>query len=187
MLYYKTIGTDQIMYCIVALILGMLLANMLKSVCGCKVVEGHTGGACTAGADGNVCQHDGSATGGDCGCDCEGTGYSGTNCQTADACTAGADGNVCQHAGSATGVTGDCGCDCLGTGYSGANCQTADACTAGAGGNIWEIVCQHGGEVTGVTGDCGCDCGRQGRPGWTGYSGTNCQTLSGIPDIRQIR
>ena len=138
-------GTDQIMYCIVALILGMLLANMLKSVCGCKVVEGHTGGACTAGADGNVCQHDGSATGGDCGCDCEGTGYSGTNC------------------------------------------QTADACTAGAGGNIWEIVCQHGGEVTGVTGDCGCDCGRQGRPGWTGYSGTNCQTLSGIPDIRQIR
>jgi hypothetical protein len=33
-------GTDQIMYCIVALILGMLLANMLKSVCGCKVVEG---------------------------------------------------------------------------------------------------------------------------------------------------
>ena len=34
-------GTDQIMYCIVALILGMLLANMLKNVCGCKsVVEG---------------------------------------------------------------------------------------------------------------------------------------------------
>ena len=33
--------TDQIMYCIVALILGMLLANMLKNVCGCKnVVEG---------------------------------------------------------------------------------------------------------------------------------------------------
>jgi len=29
------------MYCIVALILGMLLANMLKNVCGCKtVVEG---------------------------------------------------------------------------------------------------------------------------------------------------
>jgi len=34
-------GTDQIMYCIVALLLGMLLANMLKSVCGCNdVVEG---------------------------------------------------------------------------------------------------------------------------------------------------
>ena len=39
-------GTDQIMYCIVALILGMLLANMLKSVCGCKVVEGHAHGCC---------------------------------------------------------------------------------------------------------------------------------------------
>ena len=38
-------GTDQIMYCIVALILGMLLANMLESVCGCKVVEGHKGPA----------------------------------------------------------------------------------------------------------------------------------------------
>ena len=38
--YYKTMGTDQIMYCIVALLLGMLLANMLKNVCGCKNVEG---------------------------------------------------------------------------------------------------------------------------------------------------
>jgi hypothetical protein len=33
-------GTDQIMCCIVALILGMLMANMLKNVCGCKTVEG---------------------------------------------------------------------------------------------------------------------------------------------------
>jgi hypothetical protein len=40
-------GTDQIMYCVVALVLGMLLANMLKNVCGCKkVVEGvEVGGA----------------------------------------------------------------------------------------------------------------------------------------------
>jgi hypothetical protein len=38
-------GTDQIMYCVVALILGMLLANMLKNVCGCKkVVEGGLSG-----------------------------------------------------------------------------------------------------------------------------------------------
>ena len=37
--------TDQIMCCIVALLLGMLLANMLKNVCGCKnVVEGNPGG-----------------------------------------------------------------------------------------------------------------------------------------------
>ena len=33
--------TDQIVMCVVALLLGMLLANMLKNVCGCKVVEGH--------------------------------------------------------------------------------------------------------------------------------------------------
>ena len=36
-------GTDQIMYCIVALLLGMLLANMLKNVCGCKNVAGYEG------------------------------------------------------------------------------------------------------------------------------------------------
>jgi len=34
-------GTDQIIYCIVALLLGMLMYHMLKNVCGCKnVVEG---------------------------------------------------------------------------------------------------------------------------------------------------
>jgi len=34
-------GKDQIMYCIVALLLGMLMYHMLKGVCGCKnVVEG---------------------------------------------------------------------------------------------------------------------------------------------------
>ena len=31
--------TETIVMCVVALLLGMLLANMLKSVCGCKVVE----------------------------------------------------------------------------------------------------------------------------------------------------
>jgi hypothetical protein len=34
--------TETIVMCVVALLLGMLLANMLKSVCGCKtVVEGN--------------------------------------------------------------------------------------------------------------------------------------------------
>ena len=33
-------NNEQILMCVVALVLGMLLANMLKSVCGCKVVEG---------------------------------------------------------------------------------------------------------------------------------------------------
>lgn len=32
--------TEQIVYCVVALLLGMLLANMLKNVCGCKLTEG---------------------------------------------------------------------------------------------------------------------------------------------------
>ena len=40
-------NTEQILMCVVALILGMLLANMLKSVCGCKVVEGQS----SAGTD----------------------------------------------------------------------------------------------------------------------------------------
>lgn len=33
-------NSQTIVMCVVALILGMLLANMLKNVCGCKVVEG---------------------------------------------------------------------------------------------------------------------------------------------------
>ena len=36
-------NSETIVYCVVALILGMLLANMLKNVCGCKTVEGLTG------------------------------------------------------------------------------------------------------------------------------------------------
>ena len=38
-------NTEQILMCVVALILGMLLANMLKSVCGCKnLIEGQCSG-----------------------------------------------------------------------------------------------------------------------------------------------
>ena len=33
-------NSETIVYCVVALILGMLMAHMLKSVCGCKTVEG---------------------------------------------------------------------------------------------------------------------------------------------------
>ena len=36
--------TDQIVMLFVALLLGMLLANMMKSVCGCKIVEGGNNG-----------------------------------------------------------------------------------------------------------------------------------------------
>ena len=38
--------TETIVMCVVALILGMLLANMLKSVCGCKTVEGQLAVSC---------------------------------------------------------------------------------------------------------------------------------------------
>ena len=34
--------TKNIMCCVVALLLGMLLANMLQNVCGCKVFEGQS-------------------------------------------------------------------------------------------------------------------------------------------------
>ena len=47
-------GTDQIMCCIVALILGMLMANMLKNVCGCKTVEGLDGGTKNEGSKGGT-------------------------------------------------------------------------------------------------------------------------------------
>lgn len=33
-------NNQTIVCCVVALLLGMLLANMLQNVCGCKVVEG---------------------------------------------------------------------------------------------------------------------------------------------------
>jgi hypothetical protein len=50
MLLYKTMDTKTIVYCVVALILGMLMANMLKNVCGCKTVEGLVGSRCTGTA-----------------------------------------------------------------------------------------------------------------------------------------
>lgn len=33
-------NSQTVVYCVVALMLGMLLSNMLKNVCGCKTVEG---------------------------------------------------------------------------------------------------------------------------------------------------
>lgn len=43
MLYYKTMDSKTIVMCVVALLLGMLMAKMLKDVCGCNVVEGNPG------------------------------------------------------------------------------------------------------------------------------------------------
>ena len=48
-------NSETIVMCVVALLLGMLLANMLKSVCGCKTVEGQASEpACVPFADGRV-------------------------------------------------------------------------------------------------------------------------------------
>ena len=49
--------TDQIVMLFVALLLGMLLANMLKSVCGCKVVEGGNNGNNGSGIGGPPTQN----------------------------------------------------------------------------------------------------------------------------------
>ena len=50
--------TDQIVMCVVALLLGMLLANMLKNVCGCKIVEGQGSNfGDYQGAEESVCAH----------------------------------------------------------------------------------------------------------------------------------
>ena len=46
--------TETIVMCVVALILGMLMANMLKSVCGCKTVEGNGGVRCDRWRDNNI-------------------------------------------------------------------------------------------------------------------------------------
>ena len=42
MVYYK-MNSNNIVYCVVAFLLGMLLMNMLKNVCVCKTVEGSGG------------------------------------------------------------------------------------------------------------------------------------------------
>ena len=44
-------NNQTIVCCVVALLLGMLLANMLKNVCGCKLVEGQArhDGHCPSG------------------------------------------------------------------------------------------------------------------------------------------
>jgi hypothetical protein len=60
MVYYK-MKTEIIVYCVVAIILGMLMANMLKDVCGCNsVVEGQNaqhivGDVDSCGHDNNKC------------------------------------------------------------------------------------------------------------------------------------
>ena len=48
MVYYK-MNSQTIVMCVVSFLIGMLLAHMLKSVCGCKVVEGYGAGVAVDG------------------------------------------------------------------------------------------------------------------------------------------
>ena len=43
--------SKTIVMCVVAFLLGMLMANMLKSVCGCKVVEGQEVSPCDSACE----------------------------------------------------------------------------------------------------------------------------------------
>lgn len=82
--------TEQILMCIVALIIGMLLANMLKNICGCKkVVEGqasavadlakdHARDLAEAGGD-EACEY-GSGTIKQCICNSLGMGMEADSC-----------------------------------------------------------------------------------------------------------
>ena len=65
-------NSETIVYCVVALLLGMLMANMLKNVCGCKV-EGNSSvnkcneGSCICGGaangmTGGICNKDSACT-----------------------------------------------------------------------------------------------------------------------------
>ncbi len=110
----------------------------------------------------NPCQHSGSCTNTDGGysCDCAGTGYTGTTCQTdINECTS----TPCQHGGACNNTAGSYTCDCAGTGYTGTTCQTdINECTSSP--------CQHGGACTNTAGSYTCNCSG------TGYTGTTCQT-----------
>ena len=136
----------------------------------CSVTSSGFSCACEAGYEGPRCavNHDDCAPnpclhGGVCAdrvndfkCDCNGTGYSGTTCQTAGPCVM----NPCLNGGvcNATGTT-TYTCDCTGTGYEGSSCETNhNDCTAtscsGVGGRCIDLV--NGFKCAcGVDADCG--------------------------------
>ena len=109
----------------------------------------------------NPCLHGGACADrvNDFKCDCSGTGYYGTTCQTAGPCAV----NPCLNGGvcSATGTT-TYTCDCTGTGYEGTTCETNhNDCTS--------TSCVHGTCIDRLNGFA-CDCTG------TGYEGTACET-----------
>jgi len=84
---------------------------------------------CMNGKNGKRCENGGKATGEEpnCTCKCDGTGYTGPNCQTvnpkSEKCTVGHNGESCSNGGKATGMTPTCECKCV-DGYTGSNCKT---------------------------------------------------------------
>ncbi len=132
-------------------------------------------------------------------CDCTGTGYEGTTCQTnVNDCAP----NPCQNGGTCTDGVNNFTCDCTGTGYTGTTCQSnfnecvgnvcenGSACVDGINSYTCDCTgtgftgtycqtnvddcnpdpCQHGGTCTDGVNDFTCDCTG------TGYEGTTCQT-----------
>jgi hypothetical protein len=100
----------------------------------CSLSGGHYVCACDPGYEGlrceinhndcapNPCLHGGVCEDrvNDFRCDCNGTGYSGTTCQTAGACVM----NPCLNGGKCMDSGMSYTCDCTGTGFEGTTCQT---------------------------------------------------------------
>ena len=65
-------NSQTVVMCVVALILGMLLAHMLKDVCGCKTVEGTES---APGTEGACCSDDNDCRSGNCDSDKDSNKY----------------------------------------------------------------------------------------------------------------
>jgi hypothetical protein len=133
----------------------------------CDCDAGYRGTRCQTNID--DCDPNPCLNGGECDdgvdeytCDCDGTGYVGSRCQTPTGTSCADD--PCVN-GTCTDVTGGgFSCDCTGTGYEGDVCdEDVNDCDADP--------CEHGGTCSDTgTNSYACDC--RG----TGYEGTNCET-----------
>jgi hypothetical protein len=114
----------------------------------CTCDDGFTGTRCQTNIDDctpNPCMNGGKCQDkiNDYRCDCNGTGFSGTNCQTAGPCIV----NPCLHGGVCTDTGGgNHTCDCTGTGYESTDCTVnhddcpANACHEDEGGTCNDQV-----------------------------------------------
>jgi cysteine-rich repeat protein len=127
-------------------------------------------------ADVDECADDPCENGGACtnttgsfSCDCAGTGYSGTTCQTdVDECA----GAPCENGGVCTNTAGSFSCDCAGTGYSGTACENdVNECMS----NMDD--CDPNATCTNTDGSFTCACG-----GAYIGDGTSCR----LPTIAEL-